>query len=1201
MSSPAGVPMGNPQLQNQPPQAPPPASNNDSGENGMMVRPMRLKVLYTFDDECKTNCLARWPQVLQIQSIAMDEKNSIGVIDLYTCLQAIIECSPELLPRPGRDFTVYAYDFSEDDSPLVGQGMLSRALTMPPMPNNSIHQSQKLITGRVCKNIMGLFANGVKETLEVKLRLVPQTVPPMEYRNSMGNPHQNMATPRYDQQEWNSLSRSQENAPSQMSNRTPTPAAMSNNKGTSIEVVNQLLSPSLPPVNPYNQNLPPAPVTVREEPVPIAARDPKIARPPSRTTVKRGRRGRPPKNPRPETGGNTSGYEEGTEGEDGPAPKRRAKITQADWSNRSAFGSGSDSLRVTASTAGSIRAFRPLAPSGGLAAGNHLQEVPRSPTPVPILPQPVNQHRPQSQSGLRQGSNPQSETPQAHSPAYSQLEPSLPPEDRLRLSIESAHPSPEQVASPGFTPQDIASSPPVLRNVTPSIRSSPPCLSSPSLPPMPRLDSGFMSGNLDDLDDLFGEDDEISRPIDEEDIVVAKKSTKRRGPRKMQPTNSNLNGGFHIQEETPGPMELLPKRMLLSEQAKPKPPKSVQPKSRRNSIMSEDGQSLPPLKPDTRPSSRPPSQVQTAPSMDPPAPTLHLPTPPTSEFTNQPISQMPAGPPPPQPRPASGNFSRTASTGSMALPAIPANEPILPPTFQRSQTWSENPHYMTETPNAPSQTEAKKASIKQKLENALRNGQMPQYCENCGAIETPTWRRAWSQECQGAPGYHEYSEEAGRVTAINILSRDDTGLPTSYLLIKKALAAGEDQKQYKAFILCNPCGIWMSKYKSQRPEAKWGKDPDTKKKRPSKAKVATTMPTSEANFPQSEINLPPSDAFYQQPAAPSGTDRMSPIDLDGLNSANQISNGNDRPNGVRRANSLRPTKKMNAMTSDSASAALRRALQSSPARWTHNSHVEVGDGPEGDTTRRLLFPSPRKDSSPKVLGEVTANFVQIAVDIHNAKDVVSGTMNKENCSAPFDLEEEAELMRLIEEQFARPTTPIQKTPVANPFKTPTRVTPSHRPITRSVTRSSRSVKSASHLLAPPKTPSKTPGSSRRTPRGNAIFESPFTAQLNQLMSDNPIHSPSQHLDFDNLPDLPSFENGSYNLQQYDEDFFSTDVPMPSSPPRIFPGFNNTSAGGPLDWDNFGFDSVSNEKEKQKEKNVEIKQEPTEETTTDETA
>lgn len=112
------------------------------------------------------------------------------------------------------------------------------------------------------------------------------------------------------------------------------------------------------------------------------------------------------------------------------------------------------------------------------------------------------------------------------------------------------------------------------------------------------------------------------------------------------------------------------------------------------------------------------------------------------------------------------------------------------------------------------------------------------------------------------------------------------------------------------------------------------------------------------------------------------------------------------------------------------------------------------------------------------------------------------------------------------------------------------------------------------------------------------------------MSDNPINSPSQHLDFNNLPDLPNFETGSYNLHQYDEDFFSTDVPMPSSPPRMSYGFNNTSAGGALDWDTFGFDSgpANNEKEngngngKRKENDVQVhvKEEPMEETTMNET-
>ncbi|EHL00474.1 hypothetical protein M7I_3558 [Glarea lozoyensis 74030] len=75
-------------------------------EDGVCVRKMRLKVLYTFDDQNKTNCLARWPHVLEIQTVAMDETTSIGVIELKTCIQAIVQCSPELVARLGQDYTV---------------------------------------------------------------------------------------------------------------------------------------------------------------------------------------------------------------------------------------------------------------------------------------------------------------------------------------------------------------------------------------------------------------------------------------------------------------------------------------------------------------------------------------------------------------------------------------------------------------------------------------------------------------------------------------------------------------------------------------------------------------------------------------------------------------------------------------------------------------------------------------------------------------------------------------------------------------------------------------------------------------------------------------------------------------------------------------------------------------------------------------
>lgn len=49
-----------------------------------------MKVLYTFDDANKTNCLARWPSLLELQTAYLDEKTQIGVVELKTCIQAIV-------------------------------------------------------------------------------------------------------------------------------------------------------------------------------------------------------------------------------------------------------------------------------------------------------------------------------------------------------------------------------------------------------------------------------------------------------------------------------------------------------------------------------------------------------------------------------------------------------------------------------------------------------------------------------------------------------------------------------------------------------------------------------------------------------------------------------------------------------------------------------------------------------------------------------------------------------------------------------------------------------------------------------------------------------------------------------------------------------------------------------------------------------
>ncbi|CZS95381.1 uncharacterized protein RAG0_05041 [Rhynchosporium agropyri] len=1357
MSSPTGQPPGISPWQASQAQAPPTAPSNDENEDGVSVRPMRLKVLYTFDDQNKTNCLARWPHVLHIQTIAMDETTSIGVIELKTCIDAIIQCSPELVARLGQDYTVYAYDYSEYDNPLVGQGMLSRALTAAsPTPDAPASESRQLITGRVCKNILGIFTNGVKETLEVKLRLVP--VPTMlqgEYTNTMGK-YREMSkgmNSGMDGQEWNSFLQSNPNLGQTAKGLSPAPGMnnMSNSlrDGMSMEVMNQLLSPYLQQQHsqdPFNQVslIPPTNQTpMNAENSGNESRGTTIAgekakkppRPSSRASVKRPRGRKPKATGASAIGGNTSGYEEGTDGDDGPSNKKRVKVTKTDWNGNTTLGMTPDSLRVVAGTSGSLRLFRPIAAHPNAGPGtNHLQDIPRAPTPVPHLPnQHIQRDQAHPQSSLRRDSFAQlTQMPQSMS-SYPTIQQS---EDQVRTSIESAHPSPERNFSPIDTPPDISSSPPVMRTRPPStMRSSPPCPSSPVLPQMPRTDSGFMSGSLEEL---FGEDDPMEPANDYNNGFAAREQVKEPAPaRQGNPPHGGSDFDLIIQEETPGNMELLPTRMPVIDL--PTQGRARAKLNRACSIASGDGLSLPPLKKSKQPAiRRTMSQSDIRPteynpqksSLGPQAPKIvaqaeqelqqhsQCQPPPEIRQPNQvrqpsqtrmsqplltasnqapssapgiaaalpvstpaflpPTAQTPfqeATPPLPVPIPApapapssrpssrSGMMARTASMGSLTLPHIPASDPVLPPSnLQRSQTWSEAPPHLVSEAHMPgmqvqpqlqmthqmppaidyrrpapvpySRTlNAKKASIKQKLELAIANGEMPPFCANCGAIDTPTWRKAWSQDLQGVPGYYEYSDDPGCVTTIIILTRDAEGKPTSHKLIKKFLGPEEDQKDFDEFLLCNPCGIWMSKYRTQRPADKWGNSGpqerargEQKKRstqrlsRPRKPPTSTAMmPTSEATFMQSDAHFPASDAnFPVSEALGPPADGISPGDT----SCIQQTAGSTEHLQRQRSTSARPKRHLNAMTSDAASAALRRAIQSSPARWvgTQHSPIELEEEVTPDPTRRLLFPSPRKDASPKVLGEVVANVVQIATEFPSLKEsmVAIEGQNKENMPPAIEGDDEdAAFLHLFEEEMSkadeiqRPSTPIQKPPTQNPFKTPTRPTPSHRPITRSVTRSvrsarsNRSAKSPSELLTFTRTTVRTPGSAVRrmlSPRiVDGVFESPFTATLNQMMSDaNNQTSPTRdngmgmELDFGNLPELPQLGQDNRDMNFNMEDFFSTDVPMPSSPPRmgnyqIYEDPATTmSKMNNLDWSEFGkfaTEHIAAEKE------IVIKEEP----------
>lgn len=381
----------------------------------------------------------------------------------------------------------------------------------------------------------------------------------------------------------------------------------------------------------------------------------------------------------------------------------------------------------------------------------------------------------------------------------------------------------------------------------------------------------------------------------------------------------------------------------------------------------------------------------------------------------------------------------------------------------------------------------------------------------------------------------------------------------------------------------------MSKYKTQRPEHKWARDqertqdrtsqavekqPAERKRRDRSLKAKKGQPgypvdgTSEAYFPSDAVGPSDNVASFEGFHEPQHS-TAAPVTV----------NHQEKLPQMQRASSVAPSRRTaSGMTSHHASSALKRAIQSSPARWLGTRHSPIELEEDLGTTRRILFPSPRKNELSAVLGEVVTNIIQQPMSLHSphrpGKDISVKTSDKENCPpTPLFDDGDDELRKLFEDELvrpSRPTTPVQKRSDVTLFKTPTRRTPSHRPITRSISKSARSTERREML--PQRTPSKTPSTValRRSPRHNRnVTESPFTATLNRLLSEaNEQHhtaneSPSRHLDlgldFSGLPDLGNSDSNGLNsdaltfhLPGFDPhtDFFSTDIPMPSSPPRF---------------------------------------------------
>ena len=699
-----------------------------------------MKVLYTFDDQNKTNCLARWPHALGIRTAYLDESTQVGVIELKTCLQAIVSASPEIVAKLGQDYTVYAYDYSEYETPLVGQGMLSWALaSSSSTPTAPAHQSKTMVTGRVCKSILNLFSSTPQETLEVKLRLVPvPTCLQSEYIESM-NKYRDISKVMpegFDAGAWTAFIQANPGIlqlTNQSRSQTPSQSIVPRD-GVGMEHIQRLLGQGIAPVESNGMHY--GAQAASRLSTSASEQPPRVSSPAmsvkSSTAPKR--RGRPPKNGLKSTvntasaPGTISTDQLGVGGdyasnddraEEGPS-KKRAKITRVDVPDKSGLGQQPESLRVAASTAASVRIHQPTAIRPPTNGGQTLEPPPRAPTPIGNPTAHIKRPPlPTVRSSLRR------ESLIADDNTY---ESPYAPSDTGLKPQESAFTSPEasRTSSMGDTPADISSSPPVYHAASTA-------QSSPRLPVLSReVDSGFMSGSVQEMFD-----DEEFRPLDDEDPELAAQYSKRPGLTKASlhteeaPLQPSPDSGFHNQST------LEDKAVALSR------------KSARNAV----------------------------------------------------------------------GLGRTASSGALPRRSIASGDGSRPSHLNRSQSWAGHQHPQTSSDGpaednsvAPTRSRVRnrsdsgsgakrKKAIQSKLASSIAAGEMPPFCDNCGAIETPTWRKAWVRVHSGTPEHVRISDEEGGILTWQTLQTDDNGIVCLYRIFKKSLLSTDEG--FSEILLCN--------------------------------------------------------------------------------------------------------------------------------------------------------------------------------------------------------------------------------------------------------------------------------------------------------------------------------------------------------------------------------------------------------------
>jgi len=696
-----------------------------------------------------------------------------------------------------------------------------------------------MITGRVCKNILGLFSsNGIKETLEVKLKLVP--VPSCSKSDFL----QNMATYRnpsvvmpdgFDNHAWNSFLQAIPNAGS-IEDQCQMAQGQSNARSgmSGMEHLHDMLTPNFAPDEDGYSTHPSIHGSRNGSPTPsqMSAGYPQAvgysqSRPASRMSTQQH---------------NEFSIDDDQSFEDGPG-RKRARLTQADWNGRGSFGGNADSLRVAVSTSASLRGFRPSA-VGNSSASNDM--LPRAPTPRPGEKRQGKLNRPSMMSNLRRHSS----TPNYTTP--------YPPSDQAFSRMDSGIYSlgdDEASSRLGSPSPEIPSSPP---EYTPVDGSLPP--SSPGLPELPYVpDSGFQSeaqsdyvveqprvakappewsnhhlkrqqrgeflwlevksGSHDDLPrQSYPDFDPLSQRNAHSAVVRSEFSTKpthHRGGRAKSrivpapPSGHNTVLPVPPSATSPGESNVLPSTEGQSYAYQPHPaganPNGMQPPPHPAGADSRPTEAAGPL---------------TAPRYW------------QSDNANEVGRTSAESQPPPEQQPflisratAQAEHSHEASHGPASAGVIlpPKKDPSSKQgqsrnrgrnaPMPRSHSWAAGGSSDIDSDGYAGPTSRSRGgsgvvrlkTITTQLDQSVLAGQPVKHCRNCGEIKTPTWRPYWTRVHEGTGADLQVSGKAG-IHMIESLTKGDNGQTTKYRVYKQySHLTPEDKKHslYEQYIFCN--------------------------------------------------------------------------------------------------------------------------------------------------------------------------------------------------------------------------------------------------------------------------------------------------------------------------------------------------------------------------------------------------------------